>query len=436
MLIRFLLIALAAAGAVPAASAVSTATSTVSLDAVLATARRHNPSIEAARRQWTAAQAAASRADGFPDPTLSLMVMTDHLQTRGGPMENRYTVSQALPFYGKRNLKERVADFDAAIAEEAYKAKTLEVLTKTAEAYAGLFFVDRAIDVERNLADRLRALASVAERRYVAGDESFARVALAKAELATLRVRLETRRASRGAALSTLNALLNRPSDTPLEPAASDFRSFLTPSTAAVGALQRLALRERPDIRALESMAAQSEAARRLAVREYFPDLMVGYEITEIGAGTTNTDFDGEDARAWMLRFNLPLWRNEIRAGVRAAEARTAAADARLIEARNEARAEVESRWVDFDDAQRRARVFDETVLPLAEQAFRSTLRAYESERLAFSDLMDAFESLMTARLDRARARADTLASRARLDRAVGGRLAAIPNAVEESDEP
>ena len=150
---------------------------------------------------------------------LTFVTFKEELQTRAGPLEEKYAIAQKFPFFGKRGLRGKVAENNAVIAEEAYKSKSLSIFSQVTRAYYELFFVDQSIKVNEELADQVRHFARVAERKYATGRQSQASVYRAQVELAKIINDLVTFRQERKSALARLNALLDRSPKEPLKPA-------------------------------------------------------------------------------------------------------------------------------------------------------------------------------------------------------------------------
>lgn len=391
-------------------------TQSVSIVDVLELARENNPAIKSAREKWMGAKEKPAQASSFPDPMATFVTMKEHLQTRAGPMEEKYAIAQKFPFFGKRGLKGEMAKEEASIAEEAYKSKSLEIFSRVTRAYYDLYYLDEAIRINEELADQIRHFARVAERKYATGAQSQTSVFRAQVELAKILNDLVTLRQQRISALARLNALLSRPSREPLLPQAP--REF--PFESDIEKLKETAFLNRPEIRAADAMVGKSEAANSMAVREFFPDLTVGYELSKIGAGTTNTPFDGEDAEAFMFSFNVPLWYNRLVPAKREARANLASAEAMLEDWKNRTQFEVEDGVVQVETASRLIKLFNDTVLPQAEQALKSSQNGYEADRVPFLDLLDSVRMLLKFQLDYVRYQSNFKAAEAELERIVG----------------
>ena len=185
-----------------------------------------------------------------------------------------------------------------------------------------------------------------------------------------------------------------------------------------------MAEKYRPEVLAARALVGKNEAAKSIAIREYFPDLMVGYEVSKIGAGTTNAAFDGEDAKAFSFNVNVPIWTNRQNAQLRESKARIASAEAMLEDWINQTEFEVEDLVIKAETASRLIKLYKDTVLPQAQQALKSSQSGYEADEVSFLDLLDSIRMLLKFELEYYRYEANLQQVKAELEKVIGIPLA------------
>lgn len=410
----------ARAQATPVATAAEKSTSTITLETVLDAAYEHNPELSAYRQKYQAAMQVPKRVRSLPDPVVSASAMTSETETKAGPVKGKVSISEKFPFYGKRKLKGEIAGKDAEVAYQAWRAKKLDIAARTAGAYYGLYFLDRAVDILTEQAELLKHFARVAEKKYSVGRHPQTNVFRAQVEMALILNDVITLKHKRKSALSKLNALLDRPSRSPLDglvaPPHPDFRW-------TAQELSSLSLKNRPELKALEALEGKSRAAARLAVKNYFPDLTLGFEHTFIGAGTTAMPYDGRDSQGVMLSVNVPLWFGKNKAGVEEARKKQEAARLSRRDLANRTVAQVEELVVIVETHARSAQLYRDTILPQARAALRSAGSAYEADKLTFLEFLDSERSLLKFELEFEKHLVDYAAGLYELQRMVGAGL-------------
>ena len=398
--------------AAPAAAALSTGT--LRLADVLAEAARVNPGLQAARSAWEAAAQVPAQAAALPDPEVEEMHVVRDRSMPGDPMMDQFSVSQTLPFWGKRALRGQAASLDAEMAEQAYRAKAWEVRSEAVKAYEEIFYLDRTVQILGEQESVLRRVARVAEQKYAVGREPQASVFRAQVELARLGTDLLTAREEAVSARARLNALLDRP---PLAPLGTPQAGRVPAGRWDGEALAQAALAGRPELLALRALAGRRDAERRLALRRYFPDFMVGYAQT--GDASDSLPYDGRASQSLRLGVSLPVWLGKTRAAARESRSARDAARLSLADLVNETRWRVADLSVRCETAARLDALYGDTVLPQARAALDAAQGAYEAGETGFQDLLDAQRQLLRSELEQARHRADFRIARAELERVV-----------------
>jgi outer membrane protein TolC len=65
----------------------------------------NNPQIQAAYNNWQAAEEKIKQVSSLPDPMASYTYFGESVETKVGPQEAKYGLSQKIPFPGKLSLK-------------------------------------------------------------------------------------------------------------------------------------------------------------------------------------------------------------------------------------------------------------------------------------------------------------------------------------------
>ena len=394
------------------------AESQITLTDLVSEALERNPGLAASRMRWRAASEEPKIDRSLPKPNLSHAHAVESVETRGGPIKGRISVSQEIPFYGKRALRADVASKRAKIAEQAFRSKGLSLKAHVVRAYYDLYFLRRAKNLLGEQVELLRHAARVAEKKYAVRKGPQAVVFRAQAELSRIKNDVVDVEQEIASALAHLNTLRDRePWAAVEELAAPAFPSI----TWNAESLRNGALSGRPEILAARAMEGMSVGKRRLAFKEFFPDFQAGYEMTQIGGGTTNTSFDGRDGQTLSIGLRLPLWGGVNSAGYRKAKNLESAASFDKKDLENRTLFEVEDLRFRAEAQARMAKLDEETILPQIRAALSATRTGYESDSVGFLDLLDAEKALLDVELGHVRHVAAFHKIIAELERVVGG---------------
>ena len=193
----------------------------LTLDELITEAERLNPELRAAAHDVRAARRRVRPAGTLPDPTINFGQMNvgniAPFATLGeeGFSEVYVGITQEFPFYGKRKLLEKVAEKEAEGEAWKYEFTRLRILADLKVAYYDLFYWNQALETLRKDVQLLEKFSQIASALYRVGKGSQADVLRAQTELSRLQERIEVVEQRKAIAEAQINALLNRPTDTP-----------------------------------------------------------------------------------------------------------------------------------------------------------------------------------------------------------------------------
>ena len=381
--------ALAADAASPAESR-SAPQITTPLKALVSEALQNNPEIQAARKEREAAQHRVAPAGALDDPMLEagfINVPTNSLRFDREDMTMKMIgLSQRLPYPGKRGLRQDVAARDADAVGHGYQETVNRGARDVRMAY---FDLSQVIDSTRLVETNklvLEQFLRIAESRYAVGQGSQADVLKAQTQLSKMTEELIKLARERSMIEADLNRALGRGANAaaPL-PESPGLRE----ATLQLDTLHETALRERPQLLALQSIVARNEKALELARKEYNPDFDV-----RLSYGQRDNALDGmkrSDMVSLTVAINLPVWRDG-KLAPRVAEAQAMRERAlNMYQAqRNEVAMKLRQQVAAAEQSLRSARIYQTDILPQARLTVESSLAAFRVNRVDFLMLLDS----------------------------------------------
>jgi outer membrane protein TolC len=323
-------------------------------------------------------------------------------------------VSQALPFWGKRALKGEVAAREAEASRWTIEERKLELARMVKETYYQLAFVERSMAIlDRNLTIAADFV-TLAETRYEVGQaaqQDIFKAQLDRSKMLDMRLALEQQRRSLQA---TLNALLNRPADTPIGTIPLEGAKAVS---SDAGQLLHQAEEHRPLFKEIRSRIAKGEAGHRLAQKDAYPDFTLFLELMQ--RNPVGGD-QGLNMYTLGVTFNLPIQRERREAMQAEASSETAMAGEELNAARNSIRAGIADLLAQLERRRQQAELYRSGIIPQAEKALESSVASYRVGKVDFLTLLDSRSALFSYEREYQEALAEQQMRRAQLEALVG----------------
>ncbi len=375
------------------------------LPEVVMFAVKNHPQVAAAYADWAASVENITVARSLPDPKLTFELdINDAIRSiMPGLMAD-------FPGPGKLRARAALASADSRAKYFQFEAAALQTAFAVEKSFYPLHFLDAQIRVNRQSLDLLASLEALARAQNEVGRATLQDVLRAQIEQEKLRTETENLEDSRHVLMAQYKAALglsNEQPDPPV-PAQAEF------SPITLDDQQRLAaaLKQNPQLKALEADIRAADASIRVAQKDQLPDFSAGGRV-DVNANPI----------LWnpQISMTLPIWRDKLaaelaaaHAGKRAAEARLSAGQIRLV--------------VDFAEqtyliraANRKLDLLRERLLPRARQSLEVARAAYQSGQVDFLNVIDAEQTLLNFQLDEIAAQIQREVARAQLVLLVAG---------------
>ncbi|MGH8017373.1 MAG: TolC family protein [Opitutaceae bacterium] len=407
------------------------ATSDSSWEALINEVLQSSPALEAARLKWEAMQERPEIAKALPDPMLTYGYFLQNVETRVGAMNQKLTIAQKVPLFGKRGLAASRAEKEALVAMWEYQKLGRELILRARLASIDLHRIDRSREILQAQLDLLATVGATAQARYEAGRTPQTDVLKVRLAVTEIQNRLLALAQQRDSALARLNALRDAPPATPFQPAVELPAYPLPDQSAALAA----GTRYRQELQSAGVAIERDEFAVELARKNRLPDFTFGLDYTQVDRSTVSNPSDnGQDALMAFVGINLPIWRGKLRAEEREAQKKLAASRAARRDTARTVEADITEAWSRAEVARDQLTLYDESLLPAAQQTFEVSHAGYEAGKAGFIDLLDSERMLLALQLGRLMSESERARALASLERAVGVDLDQIGRAPPDAD--
>jgi outer membrane protein, heavy metal efflux system len=359
------------------------------LDSLVALALADNPEIKAAEERLGMTEEKARQVGSLEDPMLMLGIQNGLLRNpfafdREPDTAKVIGVTQAIPFYGKRDLRRQGAGFDVAADRLRIEERKLELRRMVKETWYRISAVDRSLEILEKNIDALNDLLRFSETMYGVGkglQQDVLKAQLERSKMEEMRIKLEQQRLSLTA---TLNTLAYRPVDVALPTIPS---ATITPLHLEQQELEALAEAHRPLLKTQAALIEKTLVNRQLADREIYPDFAITLEYMQKEPGEES---EGDDMYSASLSFNLPVQHDRRLAMIAeaGAENRMLREEGRML--RNQIRLALAESLAALERNRRLAALYKDGILGQAASVLETTIASYQAGKTEFMKVLDS----------------------------------------------
>ena len=361
-----------------------------------------NPEIRAAREFSLSRLERVPQERSLPDPQFAYRLFLSQPETRVGPQDQGFEISQAFPWLGKRELQGKRAGH--AAMGVSWRARDLEraLVAELKRAYFEAAYFQEALAINADETSLLRRFEQIALTRYSTGEGIQQSVIKVQTDISRLADQDTALRERLDGIQRKIAVLLGRPETTlALRPITLTLPELRYDKTT----LEQEAVERNPDIFANQQQIEADGAWVRRRHRDSYPDFSLGLGYIDVGrredtAGImTPPEGNGTDIWALTVKLNIPLYRGRIRAGVSEARYNLRASQQALRHTQDRLAYDVQESLLRIESLDERARLYLELLIPQAEESLGSSEAAYTTNRQSFLDLLDAERVLFQVRL-------------------------------------
>jgi len=382
-----------------------------------------NPELKSSQSKWQMFVNKGKQSSALEDPMfmfkLQNLVARQPLSFGGSDPQTAKVIgiSQQLPFWGKRGIRQELAQYEAESYRWQIEERKLELTRMIKEVWYQIWNTDKSLQVvEKNL-KVLADFIAIAESRYSVGQgvqQDIFKAGLEKSKMLDMRISLQQKRRSMAA---NLNYLLSRPQETEVA-TISDFPLPTFSKTA--DQLNADAYQQRPQIKSLIQLANKSDAAHRLAQKESYPDFNLSFEYMFREASMSDP---GYNMFTLGVTFNLPFQQEKRRAmQAESLSERTMVLDD-LQALKNSISYTISDTIAWLEKRKQLIELYQKGIIPQAEQSLESAVISYRVGKVDFLTVLDGSMTLFSYERELYESQAEYMMGLARLEAAVGVEL-------------
>ena len=401
-----------------AASALADEPPGATVQSLLQLAQERNPEFSAMQHEARAASERVLPAGALMDPRLKMELQDVTKAGEQAPAllpsdvaSTAYTLTQELPWSGKRELRRTIATLDA----EASQGRARQTWAELAARIKALFLQRYLVQVNQRLASEnlelMLQLEKVLQVRYAGGLAAQQDITRIHVEHTGMRAELLALAGEWRQSTTRLNTLLARAADAPLAAPAA-LRTLPEPAKLDFAALSERARQANPQLFIESARVRLAEQSRDLAYKNRYPDFTLGLTAMQRQSSIKEWGF--------MVELNLPLRDGVLQSQERESEAMLAAARSRQEAAANQALADLSENLIALESARQTEHLMTYSLMPQADLTWRAALAGYENGKADFATLLDAQRQIRGARQSQIKAQVEAQMRLVEIERLLG----------------
>ena len=370
--------------------AVSFATQAQTLEEYFRVAAENNPGLQAKYKDFEAAMERVPQVSSLEDPTLSFGYFISPPETRLGPQNAKFSLSQMFPWFGTLKAKEEAAALAAEARFQEFVDAHNQLYYKVAASYFPIFKLNEWKQIERENIEILESYKKMATRNFENNKGPMLDVLRVDIMLKDASTNLNILKQEEKPLLTTFNKLLNRSAeeDVPIDAVK---RKDLQPDHLNKDSL----MSRHPVLRKLELMRQSNEAAETAARKNGYPKFGLGFDYVAVGERTDmQVEKSGQDVIMPMISISIPIFRKKYNAAIKEAQLKQESLALQKQEFTNNLISKYEEVWFNINKQDRLINLYNDQIKE-TRQALELLTTAYANSGKEFEEVLRMRQELL-----------------------------------------
>ncbi|MFA5433154.1 MAG: TolC family protein [Candidatus Paceibacterota bacterium] len=283
------------------------------LDDYFKIAAENNPGLHAIYKEYEAALQKVPQVSTLPDPTFSFGYFISPVETRVGPQQAKFSLTQMFPWFGTLKAQGNVAALMAEAKFQNFIDARNKLYFQVASTYYPLYELKDFVRIEQENISILESYKTIATQKFKNGTGTMVDVLRVDIMLKDAQTNLSILRDKEKPLLTTLNKLLNRSENEPVQ-ISDTLKSVILLDNYRKDSL----IVANPKLKALDLKLQASQAAEIVAQKQGLPKLGIGLDYVLVGERTDISMPDnGKNVLMPMVSISIPIFRAKYNASVK-----------------------------------------------------------------------------------------------------------------------
>ena len=353
-------------------------------------AAENNPGLLSQYKEFEAALQKVPQVSTLPDPSFSFGYFVSPVETRVGPQQARFSLTQMFPWFGTLKAQGDAATLMAEAKYQSFLDAKNKLYFDVSAAYFPLYELREWMKIEERNIAILESYKTISNSKFKSGNGTLVDVLRVDIMLKEAKTNLAILNKKKNPLMAAFNKLLNRDElqtvviadSIVVEPVLSDYNK------------DDLTL-DHPLLNSIDLKTKASEASERAAIKQGYPKLGLGLDYVMVGERTDMTLVDnGKDVLMPMLTVTLPIFRGKYKAAVKEAQLMQESYSFQKKEIENSLNSNYEMALFDIRQQTDLVSLFDEQIEE-SKQALNLLYTAYGNSGKDFEEVLRMQQQLL-----------------------------------------
>jgi len=299
--------------------------------------------------------------------------------------------SQTFPFPGKLSAIEKATAIDTVIIDQEINDEKNKIREAVTKSYYDLSYFRRAIFYAKESKKLLKDIKDVVGVKYSVSSATQQNLVKVQLEITKISDKIEDLKSREKSALSVLNSYLLQDAYTFIP---TELIKNVKPVVVSTNQLKELAKANRPFLKGIKLSEERAKLKKKVAERDFYPNISLGVQYS-FRDQLTSTGRDLNNLFTVVLGISLPLnYGGKTTAKVEEAISLQRLHSEQYSTALQFLDSKFGSDLAELKSIEERINLFEEGLIPQAQQNFKSALASYQVNEVDFINVIDAQDQL------------------------------------------
>jgi outer membrane protein, heavy metal efflux system len=360
------------------------------LDDYFKVAAENNPGLQAVYKEYEAALQKEPQVSTLPDPIFSFGYFISPVETRVGPQQARFSLTQMFPWFGTLKAQGDAASLMAEVKFQNFIEARNKLYFRVALAFYPLYELKDWIRIEQENIRILESYKNIATNKFENGKGTMVDVLRVDIMLKDAQTNLIILSDKEKSLITTFNKLLNRPENEIIQISESLKAEIISDNFRKDSLISA-----NPTLKALDLKIQASKASEFTAQKQGMPKLGVGIDYVMVGNRTDMSLPDnGKDILMPMVSVSIPIFRDKYNASVKEAQLMQESYNHQKQEVANNLISEYEMLWFQVKQQLQLLSLYEQQI-QTSQQSLNLLFTSYGNSGKEFEEVLRMQQQLL-----------------------------------------